>query len=261
MYQEVRLDLSQQKYTIDQIHLNQLLSMSFWQQFPSSGECLEYCLSMRRRRTHYSRLDLPQESQLQRWAEEPKTSLLAVEGHRPIMQKDFMTDIAGLIRRSDLPAVWAFRFPDYWDLDLTVTDIVRMLVLQALQNNPGPLTTGANPLTLSHMREAASVRDWVQILARVLSHTPRVFILLDGDLLSQAAKSDRREAATLVELLGTTMTTSVKIMFPVLGIDADFMQKLREDCDSLELISYARKGRQKRRQMPRDLVHTKKRFR
>ncbi|KAI9690569.1 MAG: hypothetical protein M1822_009532 [Bathelium mastoideum] len=238
MYRDVRLDLSQQRHTIEQIHLNQLLSMPFWQQLPSSGECLEYCQSMRRRRTHYPRIDYPRESQLQRWATEPTSSLLAIDGSRPIVQKDFVVDMATLIQNSNMPVIWAFRFPDHWNVNLALADLVRMLVLQVLQEDPGPLSNGANPLTMSHMREAAGVEDWIRILSRTLSHLPRVFILLDGDLISQATESDRCEAALLMELFRKHITIPAKIMFPAPSVDFQYMQKLREEEESLELVSF-----------------------
>jgi hypothetical protein len=86
-----------------------------------------------------------------------------------------MTDIAHLIRNQNLPVIWVLRFANHSDLDLTTTDIFRMLVLKAFQMNPSSLTGHGDPgkatlypITLSHLRGAASLDDWLKILERAL---------------------------------------------------------------------------------------------
>ena len=249
------MDLSQQTQTINQIHLNQLLSMSFWQNLPSSGESLEYCRSMRRRGSHWSSVVLPQEAELQSWAQQPSSSILAVSGQSRVVQKDFITEMAQLIRNHNLPVIWALRFPNHWDLQLTSFDILRILVLQALQMNHGSLmgrqASGkieSNPITLSHLREAASLDDWLKILEQALRNVPRIFILLDGDLLSQATRNDRQEAMILTELLRTKMAISATILVPASNLNRDHVDALRlqGDCVSLATDAHNRWGSQVR---------------
>ena len=157
-----------------------------------------------------------------------------------------MTDVAGIIRKSSLPVIWGFRFPDHWNMNLTLVDLVRMLVFQALESNPGALSIGINPLTMSHLREATNLQDWIRILGRVLYQLPRIFILLDGDLLSQVTQSDRLESAMFTELLRTNMATSVKIMIPTTSLNQEYIQKLRDDQESVELISFSTSRRRRR---------------
>lgn len=249
---EIRLDLSQQAQTINQIHVNQLLSMPFWQHLPSSGESLEYCESLRRRRSHLSSVVLPQEAELQTWAQQPSSSLLALTGQSQVYQKDFMTGMARIICEQNLPVIWALRFANHWDLDLTPFDILRMLVIQALQLKSSSETclegsgrANLNPITLSHLREAASLDDWLKILEQALKNIPRIFILLDGDILSQAASNDRHEATILAELLRTKMATAVKVIVPASNLDTDFVDTLRlqGDCVSIATDVHINRGR------------------
>ncbi|KIW46704.1 uncharacterized protein PV06_02352 [Exophiala oligosperma] len=248
-YTEIRLDLSQQRQTINQLHLNQLLSMPFWQNLPYSGESLEYCQSMRRRRRNWSPVVLPREADLQTWAQGNQSSLLVVSGQNPVMEKDFVADMARLIRDQSFPVMWALRFANHWDLDLTTTDVLRVLVLQALQMNPSSLTghgypgAGAGPLhpvTLSHLREAASPEDWLRILERTLKDVLRVFIVLDGDLLSQVTSYDRQEVVMFTELLRNKIPgVSVKIVIPASNITQDHIETLELQGDCVRLSTDA----------------------
>lgn len=217
--------------------------MSFWQHLPSSGETLEYCQSMRRRRLNWSSVVLPHEAELQSWAQQPSSSLLVVSSQSQVVQKDFMTDLVQLIRKQNLPVIWALRFADHWDFNLTCSDILRMLVLQAIQmnlsqhNGRGSLKRTTHPITLAHLREAASLDDWLKILEQALKNVPRIFVLLDGDLLSQATREDRHEAVTLTELLRIRMATSVKILIPASNLDRDHVETLRLQGDCVNLVT------------------------
>lgn len=157
-----------------------------------------------------------------------------------------MTDMAQLIRNQNLPVIWALRFANHWDLDLTSSDILRMLVLQAFQMNHSLLSghrgSGkpiSHPVTLSHLREASSLNDWLNILKQVLMNVPRIFILLDGDLISQATRNDRHEAIILTELLRTEMAVSVKILVPASNLGRDHVDTLCLQGDCVSLVTDA----------------------
>ncbi|KAL9594283.1 MAG: hypothetical protein Q9219_007123, partial [cf. Caloplaca sp. 3 TL-2023] len=204
---DVRLDLSQRKESIGQIHLNQLLALSFWQRIPTSGESLEYSESMRRRRSN--------------------GSILATQSYFPTTQKDFMIDMIRLLQDSQRPVIWALRFPDYWDADITVLDLLRMLVLQALQVNCSALMKAGFPITLPQMREASTQRDRLNLLKQALSGINHVFIALDKDLLSRVCHSDHEQVVELVESLRTGLSTSVKILASTSSFDRQFLNDLQ----------------------------------
>ena len=227
--------------------------MPFWQHLPSSGESLEYCESLRRHRLNLSAIVFPQEAELQMWAQQPSSNLLAMTGHSQVLQKDFMSGMALHIRGQNLPIVWALRFANHWDLDITSIDILRMLVIQALQlrsssdaHLDGFGRTNLNHVTLSHLKEAASLDDWLKILEQSLKGLSRIFILVDGDLLSQAASNDRHEATILIELLRTKLATAVKILVPASKLDTDYVDSLRLQGDCIGVVTdvHSSRGRQ-----------------
>ncbi|MCJ1394412.1 hypothetical protein MMC18_007290 [Xylographa bjoerkii] len=184
LHKEVRIDFKQQGDMLCSMQLNQILSISFLEKLPSSGESLEYCQSIRRRSRHRSQLPLPEVSRLTRWAAEPTSSSLLLRGGSTTVAKAFMIDLVDLVRDAKLPIIWALRFANYWESSYTCIDILRILVLQALQLNPRALVCDSHPITLAHMREAATIREWLSILARPLRYVPRIFIALDTEFLS-----------------------------------------------------------------------------
>ncbi|KAL8785539.1 MAG: hypothetical protein Q9213_003287 [Squamulea squamosa] len=239
---DIRLDLSQQQESIGRVHLNQLLSLPFWQRIPTSGESMEFCESMRRRRHKWSRTVLAEEKRLKLWAEEPGSSLLATQSYYPTTQKDFMVEMIQLLRDSQRRIVWALRFPDYWEADITVIDLLRMLVLQALQINASTLIKRAFPITLPQMREASTQRDWLNLLQQALGGLDRVFVALDMDLLSRISHNNREQVVDLAESLRTGLSTSVKLMASASSFDRHFLDDLQERGDCVRLPMNDRRG-------------------
>lgn len=191
---------------------------------------MEYCESMRRRRK-WSRIVLDEERRLRLWAEEPGSSLLATQGYYPTTQKDFMVDMIKLIRDSQFPTIWALRFPDHWEADITMIDILRMLVLQALQINHSMLVKTAFPITLPQMREASTQRDWLDLLQQALKGLDHVFIALDMDILSRINHNNCEEAIELAESLRTGLSTSVKVIASASSFDRQFLDDLQAKGD------------------------------
>lgn len=192
---------------------------------------MEYCESMRRRRHKRPRIVLAEEKRLRLWAEEPGSSLLATQGYYPTTQKDFIVEMIQLIRDSQFPMIWALRFPDHWEADITVTDILRTLILQALQINSSVLVKTAFPITLPQMREASTQRDWLNLLRQALGGLNRVFIALDMDLLSRVNHHDREEAIELAEALRTGLSTSVKLIASASSFNRQFLDDLQATGD------------------------------
>lgn len=180
---------------------------------PSSGESLGYCRSMRVRRRDRTKLLLPAISTLQQWASEPKSSVLLMQSGSDQASKDFSAELTTLIRDTNLPIIWALRFPNYWQSELSWTDVLSMLVLQAIQLNPQALTDGSHPLTLKHLREAASEDDWLLILGRALLGIVRVFIVLDTDIIAHATGLDKYQAARHIESMGQKLIPTFTKIF------------------------------------------------
>jgi len=242
---DIRLDLSSQHATLNRVHLNQMLSLPFWSSLPSSGESLQFCRSVRTRiqrfeRHHYPRLSLPNIKRLGTWSSQEINSVLLIDTNTPLVAKAFMIDLVDLILdNGQLPIIWALRYADYWDQRTTATDVIRMLVLQTMQVAAENLLRSPFPVTVEHLREAASLKDWVNILGRLLSSLPRVFIVLDADLLAYATGHERSEAAEMLDILRLGLSgrdndigagsNSVKIVTATSSVSRAYTEKLERE--------------------------------
>ena len=237
MHSELRFDFQGQMDMLCSIQLNQILSMSFLEKLPTSGESLEYCQSIRRRSQHRMRLQLPDVSRLSTWASEPTNSLLVLQGTSSTVSKAFMVDLIDLVRDAKMPIIWALRYANYWDSPTTSIDILRMLVLQALQINPQAMARGPHPVTMAGMREAATEKDWLEILARALQGVPRIFIALDSGFLSHVTANDRHQATQLVDSFRSRLVNSVKVFASASNLEETYVANRRSDkqCVSLQL--------------------------
>ena len=148
-----------------------------------------------------------------------------------------MIDLIDLVRDTKLPIIWALRYANYWESSNTSVDVLRMLVLQSLQMNARVLARGPNPITLAHLREAASTADWLRILARALHGFPRIFIALDSGFLSHVTANDRSEATGLVDLLLSGLPGSVKIFVCAANLQPTYVEEcsVEKACVTLQM--------------------------
>jgi hypothetical protein len=271
MCKDIRLDLSSQHATLNRVHLNQMLSLPFWSSLPSSGESLQFCRSVRTRiqrfeRHHYPRLSLPNIKRLGTWSSQEINSVLLIDTNTPLVAKAFMIDLVDLILdNGQLPIIWALRYADYWDQRTTATDVIRMLVLQTMQVAAENLLRSPFPVTVEHLREAASLKDWVNILGRLLSSLPRVFIVLDANLLAYATGHERSEAAEMLDILRLGLSgrdndigagsNSVKIVTATSSVSRAYTEKLERENACVKIhtgdSSDWRKSRRRRPPMAR----------
>lgn len=250
MHKELRFDFRGQMDLLCSVQLNQILSLSFLGRLPTSGESLEYCQSIRRRNRRRTRLQLPDVSRLEDWASEPTNSLLVLQGISSVVSKAFMIDLIDLVRESKLHIIWALRYPDYWDSPSTSIDILRMLVLQALQINPHVLARGSHPITVAHMREAATEQEWLDILARALQGIGRVFLALDSGFLAHATANDKHQATELVESLQSNLSSTVKVFASASPLEDTYVADGQgaKQCLTLNMdVTGGRRNKQRRR--------------
>lgn len=255
MRKELHIDLRSQMDMICSIQLNQVLSVSFLEKLPTSGESLSYCQSIRRRSRHRMTLPLPDVSRLAEWASQPTNSLLVLRGTSTAVCKAFMVDLIDLVRDAKMPILWALRYANYWDSQTTSVDILRMLVLQALQINPRAMTQGSHPITVAGMREAATASDWIEILARTLQGVPRIFIALDSSLLMHATANDTQQSTELIEAFRSRLVTSVKVFASASNLDRAYVadRQSNRQCISLQMEgSHKNSGKQWRKKWNRN---------
>ena len=225
MYKEIRVDFASQRATLNRVHLNQMLSLPFWGSLPTSGESLKFCRSMRSRRRMRTRLPLPDVKRLETWTMQTTNAVLLID-YVPTIAKALMVDLIDLLLVSRMPVIWALRYADFWDQQVTATDIVRMLVLQAMQVGGKGLLDDPFPVTVEQLREAANLRDWVTILNHLLSGIDHAFIALDADLLAHATAHERSEILDILDLLRLKLTNNVKIVTAASSVSPAYIQEL-----------------------------------
>lgn len=253
MYKEIRLDFASQRDTLNRVHLNQMLCLPLWSSLPTSGESLQFCRSMRSRRRERAQLPLPDIQKLERWSSQRNNPLLLIDTQRHLIAKSFMVDLINLILDHRLPVIWALRYADYWGRCTTVTDIVRMLVLQTMQLGADRLLDGPFPVTVEQLHEAASLSEWTAILNRLLSGIGQVFIVLDADLLAHATGHERSEAIEILETLRLKLVASnVKIVTATWGVSRGYIEELEESnaCVKIETGCGRDWGRSRRPRRP-----------
>jgi hypothetical protein len=226
MYQELRVDLGNQRTTLNRVHLTQMLSLPFWNALPTSGESLQYCRSMRNRYRDRIRIPLPDVRRLESWAAQSNCSILLIDTYVPITAKAFMVDLINLIIDNNMPVAWALRFPDYLDHRMVVTDIIRTLVLQTMQIGAHSLLDRPFPVTVEQLREAASLRDWITILKRVVSVMQHLFITLDADLLAHATAHERSPTMEMLDMLRSELPCNVNIVLAMSSVSRTYAEEL-----------------------------------
>lgn len=225
LQQRMCLDLREQTEMIYNIQLTEILSLSFMCSLPTSGESLGYCRSIRARDPARTSNHLPDLSTLETWSSEPRSSMLLTQNSSTQTAKSFMIDLITLIQQNKYPIIWALRFPNFWDKDPTYTDILRMLVIQAIQMNPSSIS-GPTPITAVHLREASDEADWLSILKRALTSIAQVYIVIDADLLSLASKNSAYRATRMIEKFPEILDgVNVKIVVSMANIDQEYVTK------------------------------------
>ncbi|KAL8704450.1 MAG: hypothetical protein Q9225_008087, partial [Loekoesia sp. 1 TL-2023] len=164
MYKEIRLDLASQRATLSRVHLNQMLTLPLWDSLPTSGESLQFCRSMRKRRRELMGLPLPDIQKLETWSSQGSNAILLIDTYNHLIAKTFMIDLIDLILESRLPIIWALRFANFWDRPTSTIGIVRTLVLQSMQASADRLLNSPFPVTVEQLREAAGLDEWIVIL-------------------------------------------------------------------------------------------------
>ena len=226
MYKEIRLNFASQRATLNRVHLNQMLSLPLWSSFPTSGESLRFCRSMRNRHRERTKLPLPNIKKLETWTSQKSSTILLIDSYMPIVAKTFMVDLINLIIEHHIPIIWALRYADYWDQCMSVVDIVRILVLQTMQVCADSLLNSPFPITVEQLREAASLSEWIAILNRLLSSISHVFIALDSELLAHATAHERSEALEMLDMLRLNVSDKVKIVTGISSVSRAYAEEL-----------------------------------
>ena len=140
--------------------------------------------------------------------------------------RNFTVRLINLIRASGCGVLWALRFPDYWERNISFIDVCRMLLKQALQMNPGVLHCKDYPITATALREAASESDWLSLLNRALRGVSQVYIIIDADLMNHGTSGDKYTPTRLLEMLPILVTETVlKIFISNFMVDQSYIMR------------------------------------
>ena len=205
---------------------------------------------MRNRRRMRTRLPLPDIRKLEAWTSQRTNAVLLIDTYTSVVAKAFMVDLIDIILGSRMPIIWALRYADFWDQRVRTTDIIRMLVLQAMQVCGQGLLDSPFPVTVEQLREAASLKDWVAILNQMLSGTIHAFIALDADLLAHATAHARSEALDILDMLRLKLSSSIKIVVATSSVTRTYAEDL-EHSNACIKIRTDDVGSWRRRQGPR----------
>ena len=203
-----------------------MLSLPLWNSFPTSGESLQFCRSMSNRRRERAKLPLPDIQKLEAWTLKKTNAVLLIDTYTPTVAKTFMVDLIDLILNNRLSIIWALRYADYKDQRMSPTDVIRMLLLQAMQVGADGLLDRPFPVTVEQLREASGLREWVAILNQVLSCISHAFIVLDADLLAHATAHERSESLEMLDSLRLKLSGNIKIVTAISSVSRAYAEEL-----------------------------------
>ena len=181
---------------------------------------------MSNRRRERTKLPLPDIQKLETWTLKKTNAVLLIDTYMPTVAKTFMVDLIDLILNNRLSIIWALRYADYWDQRMSPTDVIRMLLLQAMQVGADGLLDRPFPVTVEQLREASSLREWVAILNQVLSCISHAFIVLDADLLAHATAHERSESLEMLDSLRLNLSGNIKIVTAISSVSRAYAEEL-----------------------------------
>lgn len=142
----------------------------------------------RRRRLGTSGKQLQNDSRLQSWASSNISSVIVVNGafRNRYEARDFCANAIGLVRTAGIPVIWALnsKFTDTHK-DLLILDVLKQLVLQALQINQTILTEQSIALAAHRFQSATTEQEWFNLLGSVLDGFPLIYIIIDVEVLGR----------------------------------------------------------------------------
>lgn len=189
--------------------------------------CWEYCSSLRKRSHRVFGYVKPKNVlNLEKWSSDTQSSVLVATNAQDHIIRDFILEVAELIRQSPHPVFWILPCHRYWDSEYFLVDIVSAMVLQAIQLNPEQLISRHDAITSSDLKGAKAVEDWLRILHRALSGLPQIFIVIDADILYHASGYDRQEPTIMLQkLFSFVQSTKVKILVSGKALNVRYMSR------------------------------------
>ena len=142
-----------------------------------------------------------------------------METRTPSHGKILLLNLLREIQATARPSIWALRFDNFFDRPISLENILRILILHALEFNSNALALTIFPITLPGLRAASSQTDWLSILGRALAGLGEVYVVIDPDLLRHAVEDNTYIAGDLLlALKAGVKSTRLKIIVSSFGI-------------------------------------------
>lgn len=220
---QVQLDVRSHGTMIRTVQLNQIMSAPFMNDIPSSGHSLKYCSTFARRHSVSITLSPSEIDILRDWSTNAEISYLIMETRDQNYGRVLQLDLLRQIQSAKRPIIWAMRFPEYVDGKFGIDDILRTLVMHALEINSNCLARQDFPITLASLRAASGQDDWLAIMDRSLAGFEDVYIVIDSDILRFAAEGNACAGADLLLALGCKIkSTRLKIVVSSSAINRQY---------------------------------------
>lgn len=181
----------------------QILLLPIVKGIPPASETLVFQIAMRNRhRTKqqgsqgYAHL-VPS---LCKWASQDSRLLLVSKRKDPKSPRYFATDVIEEVQGSPVPVIWALSKSGLYSIHTTLTSILRMLTVQALQIPRSP--TEEFLISPAEIEMTTGDEEWLMLLKRALSGLKQVYIVIDTDVLKGSTSSkDQRRVVELMDKL------------------------------------------------------------
>ncbi|KAF2997547.1 hypothetical protein E8E13_000111 [Curvularia kusanoi] len=210
---QIQLDVRSHSDMFRTVQLNQIISAPFMADIPSSGLSLNHCSTFSRRNPVSITLSPSEIDILRDWSTNAEISYLILETRDHVYGNVLQLDLLRQIQSAKRPIIWSMRFPEYLERNFGIGDILRTLVLHALEINSDCLARQDFPITLASLRAASCQDDWLAILDRSLAGFEDVYMVVDSDILRFAAEDNACAAADLLLALGRKIkSTRLKIV-------------------------------------------------
>lgn len=165
----------------------------------------------RRRRTISNGALISRNQTVHQWNNEQQSAMVLLRGS-PTSRldiKDFCADVVEYLQTSDTAVLWILKGLDSSPYgEVTEIDILKSLILQALQIRSAKLSTGVDTIVaqqLPRFLNARSKEDWLAILTAILSTFSRAYIVVDTKAISPLERRTSTNADTAQELILTFM--------------------------------------------------------
>jgi hypothetical protein len=122
------------------------------------------------------------------WSSVPGSAVLLVQGSLSMKAETLAvaTSMTELVQSEQITVLWALQNADPdWGVQTTPSQIMKYLAMQALRLNHDIVNSSiSRSFNQTHITSAHTVQHWTSILSNALRGVPRVYVLIDLDLMN-----------------------------------------------------------------------------